>query len=492
MNFAERIKHARRAGVPILAVNTPDPRSTMESLSSAVNGSTPVVCWDVMAGLRPVNEAGKGALEKVDVEAADGNPVAFLEAASELPEGTVVCFLQADAWIEEPPVLQGVWNLRDQFKTTSRTLVLVARQIQLPLALQGDVVVLDEEPPTAEELGQIAVEMDDAARDANPDRKPIEGPEIKRVIESTTGCVSSFQAEQIVSMALRKDGFDFDHLWESRISAIEQTKGLSVDREKVTFDDIGGLEQIKLFGRELFEGPHPYSVVVRIEEIEKAMGGASSDSSGTSQDALQVMLTCMEDYGWTGILAFGCPGGGKSLYSKALANTFGKMPICFDINGCKDSLVGNSEKNIREAMRVIRAIGGDRVFCVATANRLNTIPGELKRRFSYGAWMFDFPTQEERSKIWPIHRAKYGIDENDEQPNDEAFAGSDIRNCCKLAWEMGKPLTYAAQFLGPVGKVASDVIRDARKLADGRFLSVTQPGLFEIEDASSSKRKVEI
>jgi hypothetical protein len=373
MKFAERIKHARRAGVPLVAVSTPDPRATMEAVNQAVNDSTPIVCWDCMAGLRPVNDSGRASIEQIDAQATEGTPVGLLEQAANLPDGTICFFLQSDAWIAEPPVVQGIWNLRDSYKTSNRTLILLGRQIQLPVSLQGDVIVLEEELPTSEELGQIAVEMDEAAREANPDRPPLEESEAERVVEATTGCVSAFQAEQIIATALRKESFDFDHLHENRMAMIEQTKGLSVDREKVTFEDIGGLEQIKLFGRELFEGPHPYSVVVRIEEIEKAMGGASSDSSGTSQDALQVMLTCMEDFGWTGILAFGCPGGGKSLYSKALANTFDKLPVCFDINGCKDSLVGNSEKNIREAMRVIRAIGGDRVFCVATANRLNTI-----------------------------------------------------------------------------------------------------------------------
>jgi len=491
MNTAEKFQHARRAGVPLVAINTPDPRDTMEMLASLVNGKSPVVCWDCIAGLRPVNEAGREVDTIVDADQAAGSPIGFLELAADLPDGTVACMLQADAWIGEPPVIQGVWNLRDPYKRSRRTLVLLARQIRLPLSLQGDTVVMDGELPGREELEAIARSMDEAAIEANPERPKTEEETIRRVADSTVG-LSAFLAEQAVAMSLRREGFDFDMLAENRRSMIEQTRGLSVDRGRETFNDIGGLDQAKLFGRALFEGPVPPSLVVRVEEIEKVMAGSQGDLSGTSQDALQVVLNAMEDNGWDGIVAFGCPGAGKSLYSKALANTFGRMSLSLDLNATKGSLVGESEKYVREAMSVIKAIGDDRVFFVATANRLNTIPGELLRRFRGGVWMFDFPGDEERTKIWPIHRAKYGVAENDPKPDDKMYAGSDVRNCCERAWKMGRSLEYASQFVAPVGKTARDVIRDSQRLADGNFLSASQPGLYWLGESSGGRRSVEL
>ena len=489
MNTAEKFRHARRAGVPLVAINTPDSRDTMETLASLANGKSPVVCWDCIAGLRPVNEAGREVIAGVDAEQAAGNPIGFLELAADLPDGTVACMLQADAWINEPPVIQGVWNLRDPYKRSRRTLVLLARQICLPLSLQGDTVVMDGELPDREELETIARSMDEAATDANPERPKTDEETIRRVADSTVG-LSAFLAEQAVAMSLRRDGFDFEMLAENRRSMIEQTRGLSVDRGRETFDDIGGLDQAKLFGRALFEGPVPPSLVVRVEEIEKVMAGSQGDLSGTSQDALQVVLNAMEDNGWDGIVAFGCPGAGKSLYSKALANTFGRMSLSLDLNATKGSLVGESEKYVREAMSVIKAIGGDRAFFVATANRLNTIPGELLRRFRGGVWMFDFPGDEERAKIWPIHQVKYGI--GGPKPDDKMYAGSDIRNCCERAWKMGKDLSFASRFVAPVGKTARTVIRDAQQLADGNFLSASQPGLYRLGESSGGRRSVEL
>jgi SpoVK/Ycf46/Vps4 family AAA+-type ATPase len=199
----------------------------------------------------------------------------------------------------------------------------------------------------------------------------------------------------------------------------------------------------------------------------------------------------MEDYGWSGLLAFGCPGAGKSLYSKGLAHTFDRPSLCLDMGACKGGLVGESETRIRDAMRVVRAIGGDGVFCVATANRLDTIPGELKRRFRYGIWMFDFPDQAQREKIWPIHLGKFGFPLDTPRPDDSLYAGSDIRNVCELAWRTGKGIKEEARFVGPVGKVSAEVIRDARKLADGRFLDATTGGLYS-SVAKQGGRKVEV
>ena len=489
MNTAERFKHARRAGVPLIAINTPDPRDTMERLASVSNDTSPVVCWDCIAGLRPVNSAGREAVAAVDAEQADGNPVGFLEVAAGLPEGTVVCFLQADAWINEPPVIQGVWNLREPFKGSRRTLVLLARQIRLPISLQGDVIVMDEDLPDRAELETIARSMDQVATEASSERPEVDDDTIRRVVDSTVG-LSSFLAEQAVAMSLRRDGFDFAMLAENRRSMIEQTRGLSVDRGRETFDDIGGLEQAKRFGSALFQGSYPPALVVRVEEIEKVMAGSQGDTSGTSQDALQVVLNAMEDNEWDGIVAFGCPGAGKSLYSKALANTFDVLSLSLDLGATKGSLVGESEKQVREAMSVIKAIGGDRVFFVATANRLSTIPSELLRRFRGGVWMFDFPGDVERERIWPIHSKRFGV--GGKKPDDRMYAGSDIRNVCERAWKMGSTLEFASQFIAPVGKTARDVIRDAQKLADGNFLSASQPGLYRAVEIIGKERSVEL
>jgi SpoVK/Ycf46/Vps4 family AAA+-type ATPase len=58
-----------------------------------------------------------------------------------------------------------------------------------------------------------------------------------------------------------------------------------------------------------------------------------------------------------GILLVGIPGTGKSLSCKATASILGWPLIRLDIGGLKSSLVGESERRMREATRVIEAFG---------------------------------------------------------------------------------------------------------------------------------------
>lgn len=62
MTWIQKLVHARRVAVPLVAVNTPDPMSTMQQVTKALNGNgSPVLVWDVCRGLWgfPGNEAGK-------------------------------------------------------------------------------------------------------------------------------------------------------------------------------------------------------------------------------------------------------------------------------------------------------------------------------------------------------------------------------------------------------------------------------------------------
>lgn len=177
---------------------------------------------------------------------------------------------------------------------------------------------------------------------------------------------------------------------------------------------------------------------------------------------------------------------GKSLYSKALARTFDARPIRFDLNACKGSLVGESGRKIRAAMKVIKTIGGDRVFFIASVNRLDGLPPELKRRFRRGLWFFDLPNEQDRKRIWQIQRKRWSIDIKDKAPDEDDLTGADIRNICETAYSQGISLRDAMQFVVPLKVQDPDSIEAARRQANGRFIDANKGGVYKLPTAETA------
>ena len=183
-------------------------------------------------------------------------------------------------------------------------------------------------------------------------------------------------------------------------------------------------------------------------------------------------------------------------FSKALGGEFQVPTLEIDLGAAKGSLVGESEANIRGIMRVIYSLAGEDAFWIATCNSVSSLPPELRRRFSYGAWMFDLPLKEEREPIWELYTRKFELP-SQEKPDDALWTGSDIYNCCELAYRLGVSLKEASTYLLPVARSAAGPIRQLREMADGVFLCASAPGAYRKPDdaltpSSASGRRIEL
>jgi hypothetical protein len=291
--------------------------------------------------------------------------------------------------------------------------------------------------------------------------------------------VTAFCAENLASLALSKDhGLQVEELWESKRRKIDQTPGLRVVTQSGGFDKIGGCESYKKFMRAVLSGKAKPKAIVFIDEIEKCLGAAGSDTSGVSQDQLGQLLSWMQDRRATGTILVGPPGAAKSAIAKAAGSEGGVPTIQLDLGATKGSLVGQSEQQIREALKVIQAISGGETLWIATCNSLTELPPELKRRFKLGTWFFDLPDREERKAIWNLYASKYQI--NDQAAIDRLldceWTGAEIETCCETADSLSISLEEASQYIVPVAKQAPDAIAKLRAGAEGRFLSASVPG----------------
>jgi hypothetical protein len=482
MKFTEQFKAARRVSTPLIAVCTPDPAATVQSIAALV-GTVPMLAWDCVRGLVGLNEMGTTAMAGIDA-AATVNLVETLATAARLPKQSVVFISNAHEFVKEAPVAQGIWNLRDEFKTDKRTLVLLAPQITLPTQLQQDVVILDEPLPTDAELAEIVKSCFSGAQ------LPAPKPEIiAKAVDATCG-LASFPAEQVIAMSLSKsaeNNIDLDGLWDLKRKTIEQAQGLSVYRGKETLDDVVGLPNISKFMKTLANSKKRYRGIVFMDEVDKHVANFGAVGTGdTTAEMLGPVLSLMEDEEIDGILLAGVAGCGKTLISKAFGNDIGAPTMIYDFSGMKASHVGESGANVRNANKVAMAVTQGKLLFIATCNNVAVLPTEFRRRFTLGTFFFDLPTREGRDQSWKLYEKKYSI-KKQTRPNDEGWTPAEIRNCCRTASDLGLTLVESAKYIVPVAKSGAKRIEQLRQEANGAYLDTVNEGLYQI---AASKKEV--
>jgi SpoVK/Ycf46/Vps4 family AAA+-type ATPase len=191
------------------------------------------------------------------------------------------------------------------------------------------------------------------------------------------------------------------------------------------------------------------------------------------------------------------------------------------------SLVGQSEGNLRQALRIADAMSPCILFCdemekalsgvgsqgdsgvstrlfgnlltwlsdhesdvffVGTSNDISKLPPEFTRaeRFD-GVFFLDLPNVTERNAIWNLYRSHFGIPDGQARPDDSSWTGAEIRSCCRLATLLDVPLTQAARNIVPVAVTASESVDRLRNWASGRCLDATNPGVYSLNGTPAPK-----
>jgi hypothetical protein len=353
---------------------------------------------------------------------------------------------------------------------------LLGPDIELPLELQNDVLVLTEPLPDRAELTDILAGVYEDAGVEAPDDDYMR-PEV----EALEG-LPAFAAYQASARAMKKDGASLEILRSTKRQMISQTPGLQILEPTERFEHMAGVDNLIEWGRRVIMGPRSPRGYVFIDEIEKAMGGAvggAQDSSGVAQDFLGQTLTYMDGPDVTGCLLVGVAGTGKSMFAKAMSAEAGVPCITLDLGGMKGSLVGQSEQQYRKALEVIQAVTGGEVMFVATSNNIQALPPELKRRFRAGTFFFDLSTRAELKKAWQYHRGVWlHQDAGEGLPNDTGWTPAEVRNCCEQSYRLGISLEAAAGYIVPVSVSGKAAIAAMRDDADGSYIDAAVAGVY--------------
>jgi SpoVK/Ycf46/Vps4 family AAA+-type ATPase len=203
------------------------------------------------------------------------------------------------------------------------------------------------------------------------------------------------------------------------------------------------------------------------------------------------------------VLLLGPPGSGKSAFCKSLGAETGRPTLVLDVGTLLGSLVGQSEANIRQALRLVdamspcvvmvdeveKALAGssgpsgdsgvsarlfgtmlgwlnDRTsdsFVVCTSNDISKLPPEFARSERFDATFFlDLPGPREKQAIWRMYREKYGLDPTQPPPQDRDWTPAEVKSCCRLAALLDVPLVEAAQNIVPVAVTAGESVERLR------------------------------
>lgn len=494
MKLQEQFQSARRAGVPIALITTSDPTQTIRTVCQSLNGKiadTPVLQHDCIRGLTGVqgSKAGEDLAASFGGPLETSNTIQCLDMMyskcredAALLEGAIIFMHNAHRTLNATEMIQAVWNLRDVFESTRTMLVLLGTSATVPLELRQDIIIMEDPLPTPEQITDIIASI---AQDAQKSGANIDPENVRKdaaLADMLTG-VSGFGAKQVFAMSITKNGIKRDTLFDRKRKLIEQTPGLSVWLGTESFDDLGGLENLKRFLTLILQsGETPIRAIGFIDEIEKALAAAGTDSSGTTQDQLSVFLRVMQDDNIPGIILIGPPGTGKSAIAKASGAIAGAPVVAFDLGAAKSSLVGQSEDRIRTMMQVFQAVSQKKGLFIATCNGIASLPPELRRRFRLGTFFVDLPGPEERENIWRIGCKRFGLRQESSFPKAKDWSGAEIIGCCEMASRMNCSLEKAQEFIVPAAVSAGEKIQGLRQQAHKRYISANKPGLYELTD----------
>jgi SpoVK/Ycf46/Vps4 family AAA+-type ATPase len=344
------------------------------------------------------------------------SPEAAVEWVIRQREPGIFVFKDLHPFIDSPAVTRWLRDAIASFKETQRTIILMSPVQTVPIELEKEVIVLDYPLPDMAELNQVLTQQLELSRTR---RVTTEARE--KLLKAALGLTRD-EAEKVYRKAQVTSGrlteAEVDIVLSEKKQLIRRNGILEYIEEDETLDSVGGLEELKHWLRQR--------------------------SNAFTERAREYGLPQPK-----GMMILGVPGCGKSLIAKTTSRLWGLPLLRLDMGRVYDgSMVGRSEANLRNALKTAESIsptilfideidkafagstgsadsdGGTSsrifgsfltwmqektspVFVMATANRVERLPGEFLRKGRFDEIFFvDLPSADERKEIFGIHLSK--------------------------------------------------------------------------------------
>lgn len=414
-----------RARYPFIYVVSYEESRVEDAVRRIVNGKKQVQVWSATEPLG--TDAHRFGIEAPSKISLDGLSQALealnyiLKRVREDAVRTVFILRDFDPYLDNPVVVRRLRDLAFALKRSYSTVIFLSPVLAVPAHLDKEIVVVDYDLPGLEELALILEDLVGRVAGNTETHIDLAVPGREAIVKAALGLTAD-EAANVFAKALvlnsNLDDIDISVVLSEKKQIIRKSGILEFYEATSEFSSIGGLARLKEW---LNKRGAAFS--------EKAHAFGLPDPRG--------------------ILLLGVPGCGKSLTAKAIGASW-KLPLLrFDVGSVFGKYVGESEANLRRALRTaeavapcvlwvdemekafsqgrgedggttLRILGGflswlqDKkapVFVVATANNIDLLPPELLRKGRLDDIFFvDLPNEAERGDIFRIHLQKHGRD----------------------------------------------------------------------------------
>ena len=352
------------------------------------------------------------------------SPEAAIEWVIRQKRDDIYIFKDLHPFIDSAVITRWLRDAIASFKGTDKIIILMSPVQVIPIELEKEVVVLDYPLPTLEELDQVLEKQLSLSRPlfSKKSKKNLLKQEVREKLLKAALGLTKDEAQKVYRKAFVQAGRltdqEVDIILSEKKQLIRRNGILEYIEEDETIDSIGGLEEIKHWLKQR--------------------------SNAFTEKAREYGLPQPK-----GMLILGVPGCGKSLIAKTTSRLWGLPLLRLDMGRVYDgSMVGRSEANLRNALKTAESIspailfideldksfaggagsadsdGGTSsrifgsfltwmqeknspVFVMATANRVDRLPGEFLRKGRFDEIFFvDLPSLKERQDIFRIHLEK--------------------------------------------------------------------------------------
>lgn len=475
-----------RAKYPIVWITSWEERRVEDALRSVAEKlGRQLHTWSITQGMKPTvsKNPAKGALP---------GELEVLAQVHEAAEFTIFLLKDFHPFLRDPKVVRLLRDLAVRLRSRTQTLFLLGPSLTLPMELEKDVSVLEFPMPGPSDIEKQLDEVLDAIKTNDRFDTKLSPEDRELIVKSAQGLTSDEIESAFARSLVEKKRLAVDQIIEEKKQIVHKTEILQFYPADYAMTDVGGHDLLKDW----------------LQKRTKSFTDAARDFGIPAPK---------------GVLMIGVQGCGKSLVAKAISAAWSLPMLKLDVGRVFGSLVGQSEQNMRKAIRIAESLapcclwidelekgfagmGGGvsdsgttarvfstfltwmqektkPVFLIATANDVSALPPELLRKGRFDEIFFiDLPEIDERKEILSIHLNKRKRDPKKFKVGELAkltkgFSGAELEqvviSALNHAFFEDRELTYSdlkdeAQKQVPLSVMMKEEIDDLREWASLR------------------------